>query len=211
MKFLTLAECELGPGTTKVFRDFPFGEEESLNEQCSALNYVRLESSDFALILAHGGTQQFFNEKRGTNVVIRNMIARGVLKGSYRWTWSLTTGSSFTAAESYRFSEESRGPIVQWGKWLPVSSRSMVSVSDPSFVLFRLGADSERLNVWLINYCDEPRQGDVTFNAPVRTCGRVDFEGSPMADLPVSIDKFTKRIRLHLSPWEMAALDVELA
>jgi hypothetical protein len=210
MRFLALAECEFGPGETKVVRDFPFGEEESHNEQFSALNYVRLQSSDFALLLAHGGTQQFFRERHGGQFLLRNMIGREVLKGSYRWSWSVTTGSSFTAAESYRFAEESRGPIIQRGSGLPISSRSMVSVNDPAIVIFRLAADSKRLNVWLINYGDESKRGELTFTAPLQTCGRVDFEGKPLKELPAVLDETKKRIRLNLSPWEMAALDVEL-
>jgi hypothetical protein len=210
MRFLALAECEFGPGEPKVVRDFPFGEEESRNEQFSALNYVRLQSSNFALLLAHGGTQQFFKERDGGQFLLRNMIGREVLKGSYRWSWSVTTGSSFTAAESYRFAEESCGPIAQRGSGLPISSRSMVSVNDPAIVIFRLAADSKRLNVWLINYGDESKKGEVTFTAPLLTCGRVDFEGKVLKELPAVLDETKKCVRLSLSPWEMAALDIEL-
>jgi len=210
MRFLALAECEFGPGEIKVMRDFPFGEEESHNEQFSALNYVRLQSSDFVILLAHGGTQQFFSERAGGQFLLRNMIGREVLKGSYRWSWSVTTGSSFTATESYRFAEESRGAIVQRGTGLPVSSRSLVSVNDPAFVIFRVGSDSGRLNVWLMNYCNETKKGELTFAVPLRTCRRVDFEGRSLEDSLMPIDDSKVRISLNLSPWKMAALDVEL-
>jgi hypothetical protein len=154
--------------------------------------------------------QQYFKERREGRVVLRNMIGREVLKGSYRWNWSVTTGSSFTAAESYRFAEESRGPVVQRGTGLTVFSRSWVSVSDPAFVIFHLDRESKRLNVWLTNYCEERRQGELSFAVPFRACHRVNFEGKPMTEMPVTVEQSTKRVKLSLSPWEMAALEVEL-
>jgi hypothetical protein len=209
IKFLALAELELAADQTKVVRDFPFGEEESHKEQLSALNYVRLQSPGFAVNLAHGGTQQFFCVRTPGHVLLRNMIAHGTLKGSYRWTWSLTTGSSFTAAESFRLAEASWGPIVQQGGGLQAPSQSWVSVNDPAIVIFRLGADSERLTVWLMNYSDEHKHGDLSFTVPLRACRRVNLEGNPMTVVSAVLDESAKRVKINLSPWEIAALDLD--
>jgi hypothetical protein len=209
IKFLALSELEFAADQTKAVRDFPFGEEESHNEQFSALNYVRLQSPGFAMILAHGGTQQFFCVRTPGRVLLRNMIAHGTLKGSYRWNWSVTTGSSFTAAESFRFAEASWGPIVQRGTVPRVPSQSWVSVNDPAIVIFRLGADSERLTVWLMNYSDEHKQGELSFTVPLRACRRVNLEGNPMMGVSAVLDESAKSVKLNLSPWEIAALDLE--
>jgi hypothetical protein len=209
MQFRALAELEVPVAHGKISRDFPFGEEESHKEQFSALNYVRLQSSDFAVVLAHGGTQQFFCVRTPDHVLLRNMIARLTLKGSYRWNWSITTGSDFTAAESYRFAEASWGPIVQRGAGLNTPSQSWVSVSDPAVVIFRLGADSDKLTVWLMNYSGESKQGELTFTVPVRACRRVNLEGKPMTDLAAELDASVKTVKLSLSPWEIAALDLD--
>ena len=209
MQFRALAELEVPGVNSKIARDFPFGEEESHKEQFSALNYVRLQSTDFAMVLAHGGTQQFFCVRTPEHVLLRNMIARLTLKGSYRWNWSITTGSSFTPAESYRFSEASWGPIVQRGPALKTPSQSWVSVDDPALVIFRLGADSERLTVWLMNYSSEAKQGALSFTAPVRACRRVNMEGNPMAGGSAELDESGKSVKLNLAPWEIAALDIE--
>jgi len=75
MEFRALAELEVPTDVVTVVRDFPFGEEESHKEQFSALNYVRLHSSNIAVVVAHGGTQQFFCDRTPGHVVLRNMIA----------------------------------------------------------------------------------------------------------------------------------------
>jgi hypothetical protein len=209
IKFLALAELELAADQTKVVRDFPFGEEESRKEQLSALNYVRLQSSGFVVNLAHGGTQQFFCVRPPGHILLRNMIAHGTLKGSYQWTWSVTTGSSFTAAESFRLAEASWGPIVQQSAGLRVPSQSWVSVNDPAVVIFRLGADSGRLTVWLVNYSDEHKQGELSFTVPLRACRRVNLEGNPMMGVSAVLDESGKTVKLNLSPWEIAAIDLD--
>jgi len=209
IQFLALAELELAADQTRVIRDFPFGEEESHKEQLSALNYVRLQCPGFAVNVAHGGTQQFFCVRTPGHVLLRNMIAHGTLKGSYRWTWSVTTGSSFTAAESFRLAEASWGPIVQQGTVPHVPSQSWVSVNDPAVVIFRFGADSERLRVWLMNYSAEHKQSELAFTVPLRACHRVNLEGNPMTGVSAVLDESSKSVKLDLSPWEIASLDLD--
>jgi len=166
-------------------------------------------SYNVAVVVAHVGTQQFFCDRTPGHVVLRNMIARLTLKGSYRWNWSITTGSSFTAAESYRFAEASRGAIVQAGAGLQKKSGSWVSVNDQAIVIFRLAADSQRLTVWLLNYSDEHKQVDLSFTVPLRACRRVNLEGKPMTGASAVLDESGNRVKFDLSPWEMAAIDLE--
>lgn len=211
---LALAECEIDSEESRVVRDFPFGEEEAgpANDEkgFAALNYVRVESSAHALIVAHGGTQQFFCDRSAPHIVLKNMVARGTLKGHYRWTWSLTTGSSFTPAESYRFAEAFRGPIVQLAKGKFESSQSWLSVNDPAVVVFRLAVDSEWLTVWLLNYSGQQKLGELNFTVRLRACRRVDFEGAPSEDGSTVFEEAARRVRIKLSPWEMAALELRL-
>jgi hypothetical protein len=207
MGFHALAELEIPTGQARTIRDFPFGEEESHNEQFSALNYVRIESPDLAVVVAHGGTQQFFCARKPDHVVLRNMIAHSTLKGSYRWHWSITTGPSFTPAESYRFAEASWGPIVQQRGGRLAASQSWVTVNDPAIVVFRIGAESGKLIVWLMNFSDEHKAGELKFTAPVRACRQVNLEGQPMPGASAALDPSSKTVKLDLSPWEIAALD----
>ena len=209
LKFLAMAELELAADQVKSFRDFPFGEEEGQKEQMSALNYVRLQSPGFAVNLAHGGTQQFFYVRTPGHFLLKNMIAHGTLKGSYQWIWSVTTGSAFTASESYRLAEASWGPIVQRSAALPVPSQSWVSVNDPAMVIFRLGADSGKLSVWLMNYSDEHKHGELNFTVPLHACRRVNFEGNAMTGVSAVLDKACNTVKLDLSPWEIAAIDLD--
>ena len=161
------------------------------------------------MLLAHGGTQQFFFQQHLNKVVLRNMIAREILKGNYKWSWSLTTGSSFTPAESFRFAEAFWGAIVQVSKGQPSLSPSLVSVNDPAVVVFRYGADSGRLTVWLMNYSGEGRQAELSFAATLRSCRRVNLEGNPMTGDSARLDGSGKTVKLSLSPWEIAALDLQ--
>jgi hypothetical protein len=209
MSFLALAEIELPTDHTTVIRDFPFGEEESHKEQFSALNYVRLHSSGFEVVLAHGGTQQFFCVQHPDHALLRNMVGRATLKGSYRWNWSVTTGSAFTAAESYRFAEASWGPVVQRGAGPKAPSQSWAAVNDPAVVIFRLGADSQKLTVWLMNYSNERKQAKLSFTVPLRACRRVSLEGNPMMGASATLQESTKSVKLELSSWEIAALDLD--
>ena len=206
--FNALAELELAAEPVTVVRDFPFGEEASLKDQCSALNYLRLQSAGFAVVLAHGGTQQFFPVRTPGHIRVRNMIARGTLKGSYRWHWSVTTGSSFTAAESYRFAEASWGPVIQHGSGAQMPSQSWVAVNDPAVVVFRVSADPDQLLVWMMNYSEEHTQGELTFTVPVRACRRVDLEGNPLSGASAVLDDTTRKLKLNLSPWEIAAVNL---
>lgn len=208
IKFLAFAELELAAAQTAVARDFPFGEEESHREQLSALNYVRLQTPGFAVNLAHGGTQQFFCVRTPGHVLLRNTIVHGTLKGSYRWNWSVTTGSSFSAAESYRLAEASWGPIVQQGAGLRAPSQSWVSVNDPAVVIFRVRADSEKLTLWLMNYSDAHKQGKVNISLPLVACQRISLEGKPMTGVSAVLGESAKSVTLNLSPWEIAALDL---
>jgi hypothetical protein len=206
-----LAELEMEAEDNKTFRDFPFGEEESHKEQFSALNYVRLQSPGFSVLLAHGGTQQFFCQQHSNHVVLRNMIAREILKGHYRWSWSITTGSSFTPAESYRFAEAFWGPVVWEAEGQHSLPPSLVSVNDPALVIFRFGVESGRARVWLVNYSGEEKQAEVSSSMPLRSCHRVDLEGKPVKEKPALLGNSGKTVNLNLSPWEIAALDLECA
>jgi len=82
-------------------------------------------------------------------------------------------------------------------------------VNDPAIVIFRLGADSERLTVWLMNYSDEHKHGDLSFTVPLRACRRVNLEGNPMTVVSAVLDESAKRVKINLSPWEIAALDLD--
>jgi hypothetical protein len=206
-----LAELEMEAEDNKAFRDFPFGEEESQREQFSALNYVRLESPGFSVLLTHGGTQQFFCQRHPNHVVLRNMIANGILKGHYRWSWSITTGSSFTPAESYRFAEAFWGPVVWEAEGQHSLPPSLVSVNDPAVVIFRFGVEPGRASVWLANYSSEEKQAEVSSSMPLRSCHRVDLEGKPMNEKPALLSNSGKTVSLNLSPWEIVALDLECA
>ncbi len=137
------------------------------------------------------------------------MVAHGTLKGSYRWCWSVTTGASFTAAESYRFAEASWGAVIQQGTGSPVPSQSWVAVNDPAIVVFRVSADPEQLIVWLMNYSEAHTQAELTFTVPLRACRRVDLEGNPMSGASAVLDDTTKRLKLNLSPWEIAAVKLD--
>ena len=192
-----LAELETEAEDNRTFRDFPFGEEESQKEQFSALNYVRLESPGFSVLLAHGGTQQFFCQRRPNHVRLRNMIARGTLKGHYRWSWSITTGSSFTPAESYRFAEAFWGPVVWEAEGQHSLPPSLVSVNDPAVVIFRFGVASGRASVWLANYSSEEKQAEVSSSMPLRSCHRVDLEGKPMKENPALLSNSGKTVSLR--------------
>ena len=85
MAFRAFAELETEMPGPELYRDFPFGEEPSRNPDFTSLNYVRIQSPKYSLLLAHDGTQRFFVEKRGGKTVLRNMIARETLRGDYQW------------------------------------------------------------------------------------------------------------------------------
>jgi hypothetical protein len=139
------------------------------------------------------------------------MIAREVLKGHYRWNWSITTGSSFTPAESYRFAEASWGPVVWEAEGQHSLPSSLVSVSEPAVVIFGFGLESGRGSIWLANYSGEEKQAELNFSMRLRGCSRVDMEGKPAKEKSASLSNSGKTVNLSLSPWEIAALDLECA
>jgi hypothetical protein len=82
-------------------------------------------------------------------------------------------------------------------------------VNDPAVVIFRLGADSGKLSVWLMNYSDEHKHGELNFIVPLRACRRVNFEGNAMTGVSAVLDEAGKTVKLDLSPWEIAAIDLD--
>jgi len=206
-----LAEFQLEGEHIRAFRDYPFGEEESLKEQLSALNYVRLESPGFALLVAHGGTQQFFLNRQANHAVLRNMIARGTFKSRHRWNWSITTGPSFTPASSYRFAEAVLGPVVEISQAPLALPASLITVNDPAVVVFRYGVDSGKTTVWLMNYSAQEKQAELTFAMPIGNCRKTDLEGKPVGETSATADSSGKSVKLNLGPWEIVALCLEPA
>lgn len=209
LEFLAFAELQSDGGDLRIFRDFPFGEEETGKDEFSALNYVRLQNPDGAWLLAHGGTQQFFREPQQGSVVVRNMIAREVLKGSYRWKWFITGSHAISPAESYHFAEACRGAIVQQAPALAANAHSWLSVIDPELIVFRVGADREKISVWLMNYSDARRRGKLMLHTAVRSVARLDFDGKPSAGPPATLSAADGSIALDLLPWEITALELE--
>jgi hypothetical protein len=84
-----------------------------------------------------------------------------------------------------------------------------VTVNDPAIVVFRIGTESGKPIVWLMNYCDRHKSGELKFTAPVLECRRVNLEGKPMPGASAVFDRSSKTVKLDLSPWEIAALDFD--
>ncbi len=208
MGFLILAQLEIGSEGFIASRDFPFGEEESHKKQFSALNYVRLQSPGFAVLLAHGGTQQFFLEQGTGRTLLKNMMGRETMKGFYQWQWSMTTDASFTPAESCRFAEEFRAPAVQQHSGQVPPFQSWLSVNDPALVVFRLSADSEMIRIWLMNYSDAAKKGELSLTTPLNSCHSVDFEGKAIEGQKAVLHEQGNQIGFDLGPWEMVALEL---
>ena len=208
MGFLTLAEFELAQDGFKASCDFPFGEEEARKEQFPALSYVRLHTPEFAVVLAHGGTQQFFIEKKAGSTLLKNMIGRETMKGSYQWQWSMTTGTSFTPEQSYRFAEGFRAPVVQKHSGQIARSYSWLATSNPALVVFRLNAASDKVTIWLMNYSGAASSGKLLLADAVKSCRRVDFEGRVLEGKKAILSGSGKQIELELLPWEMASLEL---
>lgn len=208
MGFLAFAELEPGMEEPRVLRDFPFGEEESLKEDFSALHYVRLAVPGHSVLLAHSGHQQFFHTRRGERTVLRNMIARLTLKGTYSWHWSLTTGTSFTPAQSYRFAESMFGPFTDVGGAPKRETHGMVSVNDPAVVIFRFARRGGKATLWLANYSDQGRKARLDFSTAYRDAHRTDLEGNVAAEHPPLLSSRGRKLEMNLSPWEIAALEL---
>jgi len=208
MAYLALAELEVPSEQVSVHRDFPFGEEKSDKDQFTALHYVRLETPKGAVLLAHAGTQQFFKKNEQGRTILRNMIAREMHKGSFRWHWSLKTGSSFSANESYLFAESLLGVVAEVAESASDFSRSLVSTNDPAVVIFRIARGQKQTTLWLSNFSAEKRSSTLTVSDPVTTARRVNFEGKPVPDRPAPKLQGAKTIGLSFSPWEMAALEL---
>ena len=208
MAYLALAELEVPSEPVTVHRDFPFGEEQSNKDQFSALHYVRLETPKGAIVLAHAGTQQFFKKNEQGRTILRNMIARETHKGSFRWRWSLKTGSSFSASESYLLAESLLGAVAELAEGTSQISRSLVSTDDPAVVIFRIDRGQKQTTLWLSNFSAEKRSSTLTLSDPMTSARRVDFEGKPVPDKPAPKLQGAKNIGLSLSPWEMMALEL---
>ena len=209
MGFLAFAELEPGMGQFRVFRDFPLGEEETNKSEFSALNYVRMESEGLAIVLAHGGTQQFFKEDRKQGAVLRNMIARETLKGVYRWRWSITTGPSFTPADCYHFAESLSGAVIDHTS-APINSvPPLVSVDDPAIVVFRFGRQPRKTIAWLANYSDRERKCRLEFSKAYQSAHRTDLEGNRIIKEPPGFSLRGKTLDIdRLRGWEIASVEL---
>lgn len=209
MGFLALAELEMQSAQTQAFSDFPFGEGPNQNKQFSALNYVRLQAPNYSVLLAHGGTQQFFREQNQNVTTLRNMIARQTLKGDYQWRWSLTMGKDFSPVESFRFAEGFWGPISDLTTGNHRLNSSLVSVNDPTIVIFRFARERNKTLLWLMNYSDQPKHAELKFPAALQSAQRTDMEGKQLEGIPPVLGQSGKSVSLHLSAWEMTVIEIE--
>ena len=208
MGFLALAELEMPSAEAQAFSDFPFGEAPHKNEQFSALNYVRLQAPNYSVLLAHGGTQQFFRKQAPHGTTLRNMIARQTLKGDYQWRWSITTGKGFSPADSYRFAENLWGPISEVAAGYSPLNTSLVSANDPAVVIFRLAREQNRTLLWLMNYSDQPKRAELKFPAAFRSARRTDMERNQLKGASPTLGHAGKSVSLNLSAWMIAALEL---
>jgi len=195
---LAFAELETNSSAWTITRDFPFGEEATRQEQFSSLHYVRLDGAGTSLVLAHDGTQQFFQEPRRGHLVLRNTVARETVRGVYRWRWSLTTGRAITPAQSLLFAQGLLEPVT-WSSPV-ITARSLADSSNPAVMLFGVEARSAGAKLWLSNYSAQPQETVLTLHRPYRRMTRTDFDGR---ELPGTQRLNGRELRLTLAPWEI--------
>ena len=208
MAFRAFAELETETPDPEFYRDFPFGEEPSRNPEFTSLNYGRIQSPKFNLILAHDGTQRFFVEKRGGKTVLRNMIARETLRGDYQWRWSATSGESLGPAESFLFAQALFPTVVDVTRAPVPSTDSLVASTDPAVVVFRFAKRPDKTTVWLANYSSQKREAVLNFADPYASVQRTDFEGNSVAGPAPVLALGGRQVKLKLHGWEIAALEV---
>jgi Glycosyl hydrolases family 38 N-terminal domain len=206
MAFHAFSELESAAPASALIRDFPFGEEESRRPEFSSLHYVRIESPDQALALAHDGTQQFFVERRGATTVLRNVIARETLRGYYQWHWSITCHNEMTPGESLLFAQVLFPAIVRLSKKRVSAVGPVLSTDDPATAVFRFVRRRERTEVWLMNYSSRQRDVVLEFSHSYRAVKRTDFEGNTFSGPRPALVKKGQQVRLKLRAWEIAAL-----
>jgi len=134
------------------------------------------------------------------------MIARQTMKGSYAWRWSITMGEKFSPADSFRFAESSWQPITEVVGGAYHLITSLVQVDDPAIVIFRLARERHRTILWLMNYSDQSKSAELKFPAAFRNARRTDMEGNALKG--PEFRTAGKSVTLHLSAWEIAALEM---
>jgi len=208
MGFRAFAELETEMPGPELYRDFPFGEEPSRNPDFTSLSYVRIQSPEYSLLLAHDGTQRFFIEKRGGKTVLRNTIARETLMGDYQWRWSATSGKSLGPAESFLFAQALFPAIVDVTRTPVPPSDSLIASTDPAVVVFRFAKRPDKTTVWLVNYSSRRREAVLNLSQSYASIQRTDFEGNSIAGSPPVLAPGGHHIQVGLHEWEIAALEI---
>jgi len=208
MGFRAFAELELDGPDAEVYRDFPFGEEQSRKGQFTSLHYVRLQRPGLSLLISHDGTQRFFKENRGSKFILKNAIARETLMGFYQWRWSVTGGKSLGPAESFLFAQRLFPAVVDVTQAPLPEAGSLVAATDPSIVVFRFARGRNKTTVWLMNYSSRKREAVLNFSHSYAGVRRTDFEGNPVAGAPPVLAPGGRQIRAELHGWEIAALEI---
>jgi hypothetical protein len=204
MGALALAEFESGFANPIVIRDFPFAEEATRLGQFSALQYVRLEDGRETVVLAHGGTQQFFQETRGGKLTLRNMVARETLKGRYNWRWSLTSGRALGPADALAFAQTVPDSAATLQRTAP-RSISLANSSNRAVCVFHAQAEEGGMSLWISNFSSHPQSCSLQLNTAFRSARGEDFEGNPLPGI-AALSAWGREVRLKLKPWEAFSL-----
>lgn len=188
----------------KVFRDFPFGEEEAKVDMIYPNTYTRIASEDAGFTLVHPGVQRVHVQKNEGGGTIRHLIARDRMMGDYIWKFALYFGQH-QPWESMALSQTEHA-------YLPISHAannfaSFYKSSDQRIILSSIHQDFGGTVVRMVNFSEEE-----VHNASIHMCHSysdatsIDFMGNEIAQVTMMENDVGSEVKLSLQPWEIITL-----
>ncbi len=188
-------------------RDYPFGEEQAAVEWVYPLSYVRASSGSGGWTLVHPGTQRAQLKPVPGGGVVRHLMARDRVFGSYRWTYRLVFGAH-TGWESLAWA---RAPLGE-GSQSVLGARDLgelLKLSDPRLVVsgaYEAWDAAGSVDLRLVNFSEEVLSA-VTMEvaAAAGEAALVELDGRVLRSLPVNREASgsSTLVLTDVEPWSI--------
>jgi len=202
---------------TKILRDFPFGIEETKNQEFHALTFADLIGRDRGLLVLHMGTQYFQRDAAGriSNLAMREW--ESYFSHEYGWPIYaeyrhalLPHSGNLDNAARIRAAEAFARPLLcvqrkpKTGEWPSTGSFFGVSGAGVRFSSFKKKA-AGGYELRVVETEGRPARADVAIHLPLKRAVSTDLLGNRLADASLRNEK----LETAAEPWKILTFHLD--
>jgi hypothetical protein len=189
----------------KYYRDFPFGEEETLINQIYPNTYTRITDDKHGFTLIHNGIQRAEIVRYPQAGEIKHLVARDKVFGDYEWNFILYFGQH-SSWESAKLAKVENAFIPAISSHEEVQC-SFIHIAQDQVLLSAIYHE-EDLMVRLVNYSNRVlSQVYITVDQVYEEAFQQDFCGNKISTLCLEYEKSLQtKGSVGFQPWEIVTI-----